>query len=277
MRLGRGNIMVFRMLSLMFVALLAACGSSGGGGSTPATTQTPTASTVSGVAATGAAMVGTVSLMDSSGTSSERSQPINADGSFSFIVDGLKPPFILEAKGTSGGTNYTLYSIANGPGIANINPFSNLAVCIASGKADPVSLYSNLDATAVQTILTNLPQATSDLQAKLQPLLTPFSATGNPISDIYSVNHQGLDGVLDMVKIDMSATGTITITNKTSNATIYTGQMNNFKNGTITTASLPHPTYSISGTITAGGSALAGATVSTSGARRPLTRVATTP
>lgn len=222
-----------RFVLVPFFLLLAACGGGGNGGGG--------AVTVSGVAAAGAPLVGTVYLKDSSTPTKELSGTIGANGSFSFNVDGLKPPFILKAQGTSGGTNYTLYSFSSGPGITNINPFANLAVVNAAGSADLASLYATPSAAIMQSIAANLAKAVTDIQTKLQPLLTPYSATANPISGSYTANHLGLDGVLDMVKVDISATGTVTLTNKLTNAIIYTGSISNFTNGTLTPANIPQP------------------------------------
>ncbi|MCM2359811.1 MAG: cytochrome c, partial [Geobacteraceae bacterium] len=174
--------------------LIAGCGSGEGGAGTAAVVV----STVSGVAAAGVPLNGTVKLKDSSSPANELSDTIAADGSFSFNVDGLKPPFILKAQGTAGGTNYYLYSFSAGPGIANINPFTKLAVANAAGRADLATLYSAPPAATMQTIAANLAKAIADIQNKLQPLLdsyntTSYSATANPVSGLYAANHLGLD------------------------------------------------------------------------------------
>jgi hypothetical protein len=43
----------------------------------------------------------------------------------------MKRPFILEASGAANGIQYKLYSFADGPDMANINPLSNAAVALA--------------------------------------------------------------------------------------------------------------------------------------------------
>lgn len=223
------------ILLLPIIFFIAGCGGGGGGGDDGNTT------TVSGVAAAGAPLVGTVYLKDSSTPVKELSSTIAADGSFFFNVDGLKPPFIFKGQGTVASTTYTLYSFSSGPDIANINSFTNLAVAIAAGSADLATLYANPTTATMQLIAANLSGAVTDIQTKLQSLLTLYDATDNPISDSYLANHLGLDGVLDLVKVDLSTTGTVTLTNKTTNAVIYTGSINNFSNGTLTTGNIPQP------------------------------------
>ena len=225
------------LLLILFVPLLmlfAGCGGGGGNGA-------GNTSTVSGVASAGAPINGTAYLKDSSTPAKELSGTINVDGSFFFNIDGLKPPFILKAQGTTGGVNYTLYSFSSGPGIANINPFAHLAVTNAAASADLAALYTTPSAATMQAIAANLAKAVTDIQTKLQPLLTIYNATDNPVSGSYAANHLGLDGVLDMVKVDINATGTVTVTNKLTNATIYTGSISKFTSGTLTIANIPQP------------------------------------
>ena len=217
----------FILAVLMIVVVMGGCGGGGesGGGA---------ANTVSGVAAAGAPLVGTVSLKDSS-TPAKVSSPvtIGTDGAFTVNVDGLKPPYILKADGTAGGTNYTLYSFAAAPGIANINPIANLAVANAAGGADLAALYAASLDTTMQAIASNLAKAVSDIQAKLQPLLAAYNVTANPVSGNYTANHLGLDGMLDMVKVAVSTTGTVTITNKLTNAIISSGSVISITNWTL--------------------------------------------
>lgn len=220
------------MLVVPLLMLFTGCGGGGDGGG---------ASTVSGVAAAGSPLVGTVYLKDSSTPAKELSDTIDANGSFSFNVEDLKPPFILKAQGTIGSTSYTLYSFSSGPGTANVNPFADIAVANAAGSAGLATLYISPSASTMQTIAANLGKAVTDIQTKLQPLLAPYNATADPVSGSYSANHLGLDGVLDMVKVDITTSGTITLTNKLTNAVIYSGSVNDFTSGTITTANIPQP------------------------------------
>lgn len=208
----------------MFLLLLCLAGCGGGGGSGGG------ASTISGVAATGAPLVGSVYLKDSSTPSKELSDAIATDGSFVLNVDGLKAPFILKAQGTSGGTSYTLYSFSSTPGIANINPIANIAVASAAGGADLATLYTTPLATTMQTVALNLAKAVTDIQTKLQPLFVAYNVTANPVSGNYKANHLELDGVLDMVNVTISGTGTVTITNKLTNAVMSTGSVSSITN-----------------------------------------------
>lgn len=192
--------------------MLAGCGGGGGGG----------AQTISGVAASGALLSGTVHLKDSSKPAKELAAPVATDGSFSFDVSGLAPPFLLKADGTANGNNFALYSVATTVGVANINPLSHLAVVLANGSDDLASLYATPDPAKMQSIINTLANTITKLQTVFQPTLFQFGVENiNFISDSYVANHQGLDLMFDLIAISVS-NGTVTITDKTDNRTFNT-------------------------------------------------------
>jgi hypothetical protein len=225
------------MASLTLLTLLPGCGGGGGGAAV-----IPVATTsVSGVAATGAPLVGTVYLKDSATPAIELSTIIAADGSFTFDVTNLKAPFLLKAVGTAGGRNYTLYSFASNHGIANINPFSHLTVINAYGSDNLSNLYANIDQSQMQFILQKITAALSNLQSLFKDLLALYSVNNvNFITDRYVANHQGLDMLFDMILINV-LNGNVTITNKTNNAVIYTAASSSMLSGSINIPSMPNP------------------------------------
>lgn len=196
--------------------------------------------TVSGVAATGTVISGNVYLKDSSNPAKEISTPINADGSFSFDVTGLTAPFLLKAVGTAGGQNYILYSLAGTPGIANINPLSNLAVVQANSGVDPASLYANLTPDQLQALKSALATVMPQIKTLLQQMLSQYGvATTNFISDTYTANHSGLDLLFDMIAIVIN-NGSLTISNKVNGASILATTLSgNILSGQIETANIP--------------------------------------
>lgn len=226
-----------------FCLMLPGCGGGGGG---------PVAPTVSGVAAAGAVLSGTVYLKDSSNPAKELSKTINADGSFSFDVTGLTKPFLLKAVGSANGTNHTLYSFVDGTGTANINPMSHIVVTHAAGGSDLATLYNSPSAATIQSIAAKLATALQEIQTTLQPLLqTHKIANNNPISDAYVANHQGLDGMLDVIRISIS-NGTVTISNISTNAVIFTAPTTNIKSGTVAAGNIPQPPTTTGGGSTSG-------------------------
>jgi len=228
------------IIGLFAVMLFGLAGCGGGSASSSSNTTSATAKTVTGVAATGTAIAGTVYLKDSSSPSQEISTPINADGTFSFDVTNLTAPYLLKAVGTASGQNYTLYSVAGAPGVANINPLSHLAVVQANGGADPAALYATLTPVQLQAIKSALATVIPQIQALLQQILTQYGvASTDFISDPYTANHTGLDLLFDMVSI-IANNGSLTISNKLSGSSILSTTLNgNTLSGQVVTSNIP--------------------------------------
>jgi hypothetical protein len=215
--------------AIITVGIIAGCGS---GGSTPATTS---ASTVSGVAATGAPMSGTVYLKDSAGNP-EMSTPINPQtGTFMFNVSGKTPPFMIRAG--------SLYSMNGGPGTANINPLSNLMVANMAGFSNMStmnSFYKNPNGTTMQTMFSNMSTARQHMWQTMGPLLNTYGVPNvDPITSLYVIG-QGLDRMFDNVNMSIDQYGNVTMMN-TSGATVYTGPMGNMMGGTMMSGNILQP------------------------------------
>ncbi len=244
-----------RKYSLLMSALVALtlniCGCGGGSGSPAASLTTAQASTVQGVAAAGSPISGTVYICDSSTPVKEVSAKTTDSGEFSIDTGALKAPFILK---TIDGLNNILFSYANAPGTVNINPLSTLAVAVAAGVNDSVSiatLYDNYKQgtssaiTQVQGISNVISKASANITCSLQSILTLYGAeTADPLAGPYVVNHQGLDGLFDKVAITIS-NGTVVITSKDTNAPVFTAQLSDLKTsdkaGTLTASNIPAP------------------------------------
>lgn len=115
--------------------LLAACGGAGGGGTSTGAAST----TISGTAAGGAPLVGTMTVKDSKGIEKSKNIDLAAGGAYSIDVTGLTPPFVLRADGTVGGQSVTYFSgtdsvITNGSININITPFTGLIIGNIAGQ-----------------------------------------------------------------------------------------------------------------------------------------------
>lgn len=191
--------------TILIVFLLQACGGS----------STSSVPTVSGVAATGAAIDGTVTLKDSTGATRTAtiSQP---SGAFSIDVSGLTPPYFLKVTNNAG--TLTLYSIATGSGTFNINPLSSLVVVAAAMGIDPLAKtpdaafnnpanFSTLTAAQIQA-------ATDSVMSKMSPAFKTALAANdasnvNPLTASYQIGN-GLDKVFDgFVVVLNTATGEV--------------------------------------------------------------------
>lgn len=126
--------------------MLAACGSSGGG-SDPAT-----ASTVSGVAATGLAIAGgQVSLKCTAG--SAPSVTTLADGSFSVDVSSATLPCVLRVdyNDPATGAPRNLHSLAQTAGNVNITPVTDMVVANLSSTGVAADAFDKFDANELRT------------------------------------------------------------------------------------------------------------------------------
>jgi fibronectin type 3 domain-containing protein len=226
--MGRLAMMLISVLSLS----LAGCG--GGGGGDGVSTQV-----VSGVAAAGAPLSGTVSLKDASATAQEKTANIAGDGTYAIDVTGMLAPFIIKATGSAGGTNYTLCSFSTGQGRANVNPLSNLAVADAAGVNDPATVYLNPNLTMLQQIGNNLDASVSRLQSRLQALLDIYNAASiDPITGQYVANGTGMDALFDDVRITMAG-GNVTMMNMATNGIILNAPMSAMNSWSMATGHLP--------------------------------------
>ena len=217
-------------LSLLTVgALMAGCGGGGGGDSAGVSPQV-----VSGVAATGSPLVGQVTLRDSSSARKDKATVIANDGTFAIDVSDMTAPFLLKASGTADGVDRTLYSFADKPGIANINPLSTAAVANAAGVDDPATVFDKADAATLDKMKSGMPGSVNTLKSKLKVLLDGFSvANADPVKDPFTADHTGLDGMFDNVKI-VIAKGTLTITNATTGAVIFSARVSDIASGHFT-------------------------------------------
>jgi mono/diheme cytochrome c family protein len=227
--LKRARTAIATLGVLMIGALIAGCGSSGGGGGAGVSSQT-----VSGVAATGSPLVGQVTLRDSSPVRKDKVTIIANDGSFSIDVSDMQGPFLLKASGTADGVSRTLFSFSDKPGTANVNPLSSVAVASAAGVDDPATVFDKPDPATLEKIRSAMSGSVATLQSKLKPLLDGFSvASADPVKDPFTADHTGLDGVFDNVKVTLS-NGTLTITNATTGAVIFTAQVKDVEGGRFT-------------------------------------------
>lgn len=168
--------------------------------------NTPSSEFVTGTAATGAAIDGSVTLIDVSGV--PVSVTIQADGSFRVEVTGMNAPFMLRAD-PSNGSSPVLYSYASAAGVvANITPLTNLTLYMANSNADPSNLFNNWT-----TVASNMASQILTQQAVIKANLAAaglLSANGLPdtvdfFTSVFNANSQGLDAVLDSITVDLSA------------------------------------------------------------------------
>lgn len=220
------NAAKMAMAGMMAAVVLVACGGSSG-------SSTPAATTVSGVAAAGAPLIGKAWLKDSLGVV-KGPIDIASDGSFSFDAAGLTAPFLIQADGTAGGQGFLLHSVATGTGTANVNPITNMVVAAAAGGKDPATVFGSTASGSAPDVAninqTSVDAAITAIKKMLAPLLTAFSASDiDPLKGVYVADptKNNLDAVFEAVKITVipssTAASTFTVENKLTGDTIASG------------------------------------------------------
>jgi len=181
-------------------------------------------SSVSGVVASGLPLSGKVYFKDVNGVVAETD--IQPDGSYSIDVTGMTPPFIIKAVGVVGTKEVTMLSFSDGVvPVANVNPFTDLALSIATGGSDASDIFDN--SSRYQSNLRNS-QVTSALEQVNEIFAEFFASLGisdfDPMKGSYSADGTGADGVLDHIEINISG-GQVAIVNKNTGESIAAGSV----------------------------------------------------
>ena len=196
MNLNLRNILMM-VLVFSFMALLTGCGSEDD------PPQTPN-KTISGTAAGGAPIIGTVTVKDSSKpTAKEKTVTIAANGKYSVDVSGMAGPFMFRADGKIGNMDCHLYSAATSSDVnntINITPFTDLIVANAAGQIAKSYYDQGQFANLTAQQLTEQAEA---LRARLEPVLTALGVSGSIdlLRTAFSADRTGIDAVMDVVKV----------------------------------------------------------------------------
>jgi len=211
---------------------LSACGGGSGHSDSTGTITTPgtVATTLTGTAAVGAPIVGSVFAIDSKGAVSPVATT-NAQGAFTIDVAGMTAPFILNVTGSAGGKQVVLNSIATAPGqTVNITPLTDLIVATASGQpagtalADlcaPVAGKAPAACTAVLSNATSAQRLDTAVAAVTEMIKPINTSSTNPLTGAFVANGTGMDAVLDQIHVTPAdaqgavATVTLIATNNT--------------------------------------------------------------
>ena len=209
--------------------LLSGCGGSnssssagptGGGGGV---SVTPPA-TLSGTAAVGQPITGSVFAIDVNGKSSP-AVTTSAAGAFVVDVSGMTAPYFLSITGVAGGKQVTLNSIATTNGqTVNLTPLTDLILSISSGQPSGSSFatlctpVANVVAPACLSALANAatPAKLDAAVSAVTSIISPLNAAGtNPLTGTFAANGTGFDALLDQILVTpaaaQSAMATVTL------------------------------------------------------------------
>lgn len=190
-----------------FALVLGACGGGGDGGSSSGSGTPPPApktDTLSGTAATGAAVAGaTITVRNAAGATATGKS--GEDGRYSIAIESA-PPYLLKVT-TGSGT--LLYSFAAAAGTVNLTPLTTLALHDAGGKKPLSTLFEGWKTTRLAADAVTA--AAKRVNANFAAL---YSAKGvDPktfdfFSRSFSADGKGFDAVLDGLSISLSCSST---------------------------------------------------------------------
>lgn len=199
--------------------LLAGCGGSGSDSPAPGPGAGAGATSISGVAAAGLPLVGTVTVKDSLGAT--RMAAIGTSGSYTINVEGLTAPFVFRAEGRAGGREYQIYSAATAAdvgGVINVTPLTDLVVANIAGELAADYFARNPDGALTADALN---AEIAKLRERLLPVLTSLGVDSSidllrtPFTPLVT----DLDKAIDILRVDYAG-GVATITNVVTQQTI---------------------------------------------------------
>jgi hypothetical protein len=219
------------LLVASFAMLLVACG---GGGTTSVAPPSQSVTAISGTAASGAPITGTMNgavlLKDSSSPAKTVSSPTDASGNYSFTpaqIQGFAPPFMLQVSYKIGGVAYYLHSavtaedVTSGNATINITPLTDLVIAnLGNEIAEKIFANGNYSSLLTKSALD---AGVLALDSLLQPVLLQMGVAGSVdlLRQSFTANGQGLDAVLDALKVTIDpSTKAETITNRLDNTSV---------------------------------------------------------
>ncbi len=232
--------MLKKLLIITMVLFVSACGGGGGGSVNNGSANTM----VNGTAATGAAFVGVVNIYGSNG-GTITDIPIDSSGNYSADVTGLSAPYFISAVASSANAA-KLFSWAGSPGVANVTPFTTLAMFYANGGQDPALLINSWPANSAN-VSANLPNSKAIVNANFKGVfsaINPLLNTDFSTYDIFSsqlVIGDTFDQILDMSKITTTGSSPVITVNGSTftfdpNIIVQGGSLTNLGSVTITGA-----------------------------------------
>lgn len=229
-----------KYLTLILAGLLASCSGGGGSKDSGAETSVSSGSFISGVAASGAPLVGKVEFKCRNADDSVYTGETFTDenGRYTFDVTNLKGPFIIKVTSTEDpNIEYTSAATESDiGGTVNVTPLTHLVMANTVGNADPDEIFDNFSMAAIDaTIDKSKLDANKELVRKaIKPILKAVMNTESVdiMKQSFSANNSGFDAVLDNLEVTINkvagtgSKGTITVTPK---ATAVQAQVQEFK------------------------------------------------
>jgi len=208
------------MLTVLLILLMGCGGGGGGDGGGGNPPQPLPVMTLTGTAASGAPVIGTVNVRGGNGAISYSA--IRSDGTFSVDVTSLEAPYVVWADGSANGRQVTLYSTCYGLGNINVTPATNMAMALALGQ-DPTTYFQAGAAPPDEADLDAAVLTVADLMAMV---FDSLGITGFDImNDAFAADGTGFDTLLDLVDLGVSGQSA-QVVDKSSGTVLFTHDLN---------------------------------------------------
>ncbi|TFZ00116.1 hypothetical protein [Ramlibacter humi] len=216
-----------RGATLVLAASLAACGGSGGGSSSPG--DGAAGSQITGVAAVGAPLVGTVTVKDALGAI--RSAEIGVNGSYSIDVSGMTAPFVFRADGSANGIHATVHSIATAADVNGRINITQLTDLVVSNIAGQLALnYFDKFEQAGNSGLASKAQIDAEVAKLKEKLLPVLAALGvdaaiDLLHTSFTPKSDAIDKALDVIRVSYDTTANVATISNVVNAVTVTDDL----------------------------------------------------
>jgi hypothetical protein len=194
-------------LAVSLSIALSGCGGGSSGGSSGGSGSAPTAVTLEGVAATGAAFTGAlITVYDKSGTAVGTATTDAATGGYTITLPAsAQAPFVLEAVRD----DQTLVSMLADPGssVVNITSITTLIASRMSATGDPLNLKTAFKNDPTTITSAKLASRIVEIISVLKPLLDALGDFTDPVRGKFVADGTGFDRVLDALNISIRPTG----------------------------------------------------------------------
>jgi hypothetical protein len=193
------------LLALSMVVVLAGCGGGSGSSSTP---TEATLGVVTGTAAVGAPLpAATVLLRDRNGK--EKTTTTTSTGGIASIdISDMSSPVMLRATGSFGGNFATLHSVIFSGTNANLTPFTDAAILLATGKS-PSTLFNNPSLWVTELTQSKLNSAQAELRGYLSNYFSSLGIDANYdfFKDPFTANGTKVDALADYLRVITKSDG----------------------------------------------------------------------
>ena len=191
--------LLFRIAAVIaFISSVVLMGCDGSSPGSVSESDAAVSATLSGTAAKGAPIEGFVYVKDAQGV--EVNAATDAEGKFTISLEGMQSPYMI--KFVPNDNSPPMYSFATDEGVANATPLTNLALFLATDKADLEAIYESWDGTTIDV------SALGDAQAVINANLAgQMAAEGvdaedyDFITEPFDADSSGIDAVLDAINV----------------------------------------------------------------------------